>query len=78
MHRYKGGGATSSSTSNSSNSNINQSNFNKTVYANGGNSFSNKYHSSRGAHGMKGAIKMTESKAKSQGYEAVDYAIKIL
>lgn len=64
----KGGGATS--TSNSSNNNINQSNSNETVYANGGNSSSNKYHSSRDAHGMKGAIKMTESKAKSQGYEA--------
>lgn len=66
----KGGGATSAPTSNSSNNNVNQSNSNKTVYANGGNSSSNKYHSSRDAHGMKGAIKMTESKAKSQGYEA--------
>ena len=66
----KGGGATSTSTSNSSNNNTNQSNVNEIVYANGGNSSSNKYHLSRDAHGMKGAIKMTESKAKSQGYEA--------
>ena len=57
------------STSNSSSDNTNQSKSNKIVYANGGNSSSNKYHSSENAHGMKGAIKMTESEAKSKGYE---------
>lgn len=45
------------------------SNSNETVYVNGGSSSSNKYHSSSNAHGMKGAIKMTESEAKSKGYE---------
>ncbi|MGL5692977.1 MAG: thermonuclease family protein [Peptostreptococcaceae bacterium] len=43
-------------------------NSSKTVYANGGASSSNKYHSTQNAHNMKGAIKMTESKAKSSGY----------
>ncbi|WP_455539150.1 thermonuclease family protein [Terrisporobacter sp.] len=38
------------------------------VYANGGASSSNKYHTSEHAHGMKGAIKMTESQAKLKGY----------
>ena len=57
------------STSNSSSDNTNQSKSNKIVYANGGNSSSNKYHSSENAHGMKGAIKMTESEAKSKGYD---------
>ena len=57
------------STSNSFSDNTNQSKSNKIVYANGGNSSSNKYHSSENAHGMKGAIKMTESEAKSKGYE---------
>lgn len=61
----KGGNKTSSD-----NNNINQSNQTGVVYANGGSSTSNKYHSSKDAHGMKGAIKMTESKAKSQGYVA--------
>lgn len=40
------------------------------VYANGGTSTSNKYHSSPTAHNMEGAIKMTESQAKSKGYVA--------
>lgn len=40
------------------------------VYANGGSSSSNKYHSSPNAHGMKGAIKMKESEAISKGYKA--------
>ena len=49
-----------SSNSSSSSSNI--------VYANGGSSSSNKYHSTKDAHNMKGAIKMTEKEAKSKGY----------
>lgn len=40
------------------------------VYANGGSSSSNKYHKSATAHGMKGAIKMTENEAKKKGYVA--------
>lgn len=65
---YNNGGALSNNSSSSDNTN--QSNLNETVYVNGGNSSSNKYHSSEHAHGMKGAIKMTESRAKSKGYEA--------
>ena len=49
-----------SSNSSSSSSNI--------VYANGGSSSSNKYHSTKYAHNMKGAVKMTEKEAKSKGY----------
>ena len=56
---YNSNKNTSSSNSNSS-SNI--------VYANGGSSSSNKYHSTKDAHNMKGAIKMTEKEAKSKGY----------
>jgi len=41
-----------------------------TVYANGGSSTSNKYHSSPTAHNMEGAIEMSESDAKAQGYVA--------
>ncbi len=41
-----------------------------TVYANGGSSTSNKYHSSPTAHNMEGAIDMSESDAKAQGYVA--------
>ena len=48
--------------SNSSSSSIN------IVYANGGSSSSNKYHSTKDAHNMKGAVKMTEKEAKSKGY----------
>lgn len=40
------------------------------VYCNGGSSSSNKYHKTSTAHGMKGAIKMTESVAKKKGYVA--------
>jgi chromosome segregation ATPase len=40
------------------------------VYANGGRSSSNKYHKSSNAHGMEGAIKMTETQAKNSGYVA--------
>lgn len=42
----------------------------KYVYVNGGSSSSNKYHKSATAHGMKGAIKMSESTAKKKGYVA--------
>lgn len=42
----------------------------KVVYANGGTSSSNKYHKTATAHGMKGAIKLTESEAKKKGYVA--------
>ena len=38
----------------------------KYVYANGGSSSSNKYHKSATAHGMKGAIKMSESSARKK------------
>lgn len=56
------------SNSNSYGDNIVAGNSNNVVYVNGGNSSSNKYHSSEKAHGMKGSIKMTESEAKSKGY----------
>ena len=56
---YNSNKNTSSSNSNSS-SNI--------VYSNGGSSSSNKYHSTKDAHNMKGAVKMTEKEAKSKGY----------
>ena len=42
----------------------------KYVYCNGGSSSSNKYHKSATSHGMKGAIKMSESNAKKKGYVA--------
>lgn len=44
----------------------------RTVYANGGSSSSNKYHKSSNAHGMKGAIPMTESQARIKGYVPCD------
>ena len=40
------------------------------VYANGGSSSSKKYHKSPTSHGMKDAVQMTESQAKSKGYTA--------
>lgn len=55
--------------SNSDNNSVNSTN-ERVVYANGGSSTSNKYHSSPTAHNMEGAIKMTESEAKSKGYVA--------
>ena len=55
--------------SNSGNNSVNSTN-ERVVYANGGSSTSNKYHSSPTAHNMEGAIKMTESEAKSKGYVA--------
>lgn len=57
------------SSSNSSNSSGGQPS-GSIVYANGGSSKSNKYHKSPTAHKMEGAIKMTESQAKNQGYVA--------
>lgn len=42
----------------------------KYVYANGGTSTSKIYHKTSKAHNMEGAIKMTQSKAKSKGYRA--------
>lgn len=51
----------------SSNTSIKSDNSNK-VYANGGSSSSNKYHSSKNAHNMKGSIEMTENEAESKGY----------
>ncbi|WP_434794369.1 hypothetical protein TPDSL_13200 [Terrisporobacter petrolearius] len=65
---YNNEGAISSNSSSSNNKS--ESNLNQIVYANGGNSSSNKYHSFEHAHGMKGAIKMTKSQAKSKGYKA--------
>lgn len=59
---------------NKNKSSNNSSSLNKTentsnvVYANGGSSSSNKYHSSANAHNMKGSIKMTEKEAKASGY----------
>lgn len=41
-----------------------------TVYANGGRSKSNKYHSSPTAHNMEGAIPMSQSEAQASGYVA--------
>lgn len=62
---YNSNKNTSSNNSNSSSKVENTSNI---VYANGGSSTSNKYHSSPNAHNMKGAVKMTEEEAKSSGY----------
>ena len=50
------------------NTSSNSSSSNNIVYANGGSSSSNKYHSTKDAHNMKGAVKMTEKEAKSKGY----------
>lgn len=41
-----------------------------TVYANGGKSKSNKYHSSPTAHNMEGAIQMSREEAEAKGYVA--------
>ena len=54
--------------SNKNTSSNSSSSSNNIVYANGGSSSSNKYHSTKDAHDMKGAIKMTEKEAKSKGY----------
>lgn len=57
-------------TNNSSSSKDFDDSYNKSkiVYANGGSSVSNKYHATKDAHNMKGAIEMTEDKAKLEGY----------
>lgn len=60
----------SSSLNNSLSSSNSSSSSSATVYANGGGSKSNKYHSSPNAHKMSGAIPMSESEAKSKGYVA--------
>ena len=54
--------------SNTSNTTTKEEISSNVVYANGGSSNSTKYHSSKDAHNMKGAIKMTEKEAKSKGY----------
>lgn len=54
-------------TSSSNSSSVDKDSSN-VVYANGGSSTSNKYHSSSDAHNMKGAVKMSEDEAKAQGY----------
>ena len=54
--------------SNKNTSSNSSSSSNNIVYANGGSSSSNKYHSTKDAHNMKGAVKMTEKEAKSKGY----------
>lgn len=61
-NKNKASGLSSNAVNNSSNTSSN------IVYANGGSSTSNKYHVTEDAHNMKGAIKMTEDKAKSKGY----------
>ena len=53
--------------SNKNTSSNSSSSSNNIVYANGGSSSSNKYHSTKDAHNMKGAVKMTEKEAKSKG-----------
>ena len=55
-------------TSNTSNTTTKEETSSNVVYANGGSSSSTKYHSSKDAHNMKGAIKMTKKEAKSKGY----------
>lgn len=62
----------SSNVSNQAESNYEntQSESSETVYANGGHSRSNKYHSSPTAHNMEGAIAMSKSEAISKGYVA--------
>lgn len=62
---YNKGVAYSSSSDKSSSSSSKTSNI---VFANGGSSTSNKYHATRDAHNMKGAIEMSEERAKSKGY----------
>ena len=62
---YNANKGTSSISSDKSTNSTSSSNV---VYANGGSSTSNKYHSSKNAHNMKDSIKMTEDEAKSKGY----------
>jgi hypothetical protein len=73
-----GGSSNSSNTGNSSNvsntgnssNGSSSSESSETVYANGGSSRSNKYHSSPTVHNMEGAIAMSKSEAISRGYVA--------
>ncbi len=65
---YNSNNDTSSNTTNASDTSNKEETSSNTVYANGGSSSSTKYHSSKDAHNMKGAIEMTESEAKSKGY----------
>ncbi|MCC0636549.1 hypothetical protein [Clostridioides sp. ES-S-0001-02] len=51
-------------------SNPNNQKTSETVYANGGKSKSNKYHSSPTAHNMEGAISMSREEAEANGYVA--------
>ena len=62
--------SSNSSSSSSSSSSGSSGSSGRTVYANGGSSTSNKYHSSPTAHNMEGAIQMSESEAKNKGYVA--------
>lgn len=64
------GGSSNSSSQDSSSNEISQNESSETVYANGGSSKSNKYHSSPTAHNMEGAIAMSKSEAISRGYVA--------
>ncbi|MGL6108327.1 thermonuclease family protein [Romboutsia sp.] len=54
--------------SSSSKKHSSSSSSSKTVYANSGNSNSDKYHSSAHAHDMKSSTKMSEDEAKASGY----------
>ncbi len=72
---YSSSSSSSSTSNNGSGNSVNSSNnsyqeSSKMVYANGGKSKSDKYHSSPTAHNMEGAIPMSESEAKSKGYVA--------
>lgn len=68
VEAYTNGGGTVTSTTEPTTSSSNKTSSSSTVYANGGSSSSNKYHSTSNAHNMKGALKMSESEAKSKGY----------
>ena len=58
-----------SNSNDSANSNKNSSSdSSQLVYANGGKSTSTIYHKTSNAHGMKGAVKMTEKEAIDKGY----------
>lgn len=65
---YNKGKASNNSTSASNKVNNSSNTSSNVVFANGGSSTSNKYHAAKDAHNMKGAIKMSEEKAKSEGY----------
>lgn len=65
---YNKGKASSNSSSSSDKVNNTSNTSSNEVYANGGSSTSNKYHATKDAHNMKGAIKMSEEQAKSEGF----------